>query len=74
MLESEQRPTWTGQDLRRIRGAWHRETQIQAPTLPLAHRDLSFASYLGADLACKTGKTIPALFTLREDDLYESIM
>lgn len=49
-----------------------RRPRLKFPALTLTHCDLSFASYLIVDLACKRGKIIPALFTLREDDIYES--
>lgn len=74
MSAGKQGPHGLDRTCTEIRGTWHRDTQIQALILPLTHYDLPFVSYLSADLACKTGKTIPALLTLREDDLYESIM
>lgn len=58
--------------LQETEGTWNQETQIKVPVLPLTHCNLSFASYLTTDRACKRGKTIPTLFTLREDDIHES--
>lgn len=62
-----------GQDIRRKqREPIIRRPQSKFPGLTLTHYGLSFASYFIADLARKRGKIIPALFTLREDDIYES--
>lgn len=64
---------WTGQDLcRKHERARNQGTQIKVSVLPLNHSDLPFTSYLIANLACKGGKTISAVFTLKEDDIHES--
>ena len=63
---------WTG-PVQKTERAGNQGTQIKVPVQPLNHPDLPFTSYLIADLACKGGKTISAVFTLKEDDICESI-
>lgn len=58
--------------MQRAEEAYNPGTGLKSPVPTHTHCDLSFSSYFITDLSYKRGKLIPALFTLREDDIYES--